>query len=142
MARYRRSIEDALKDMSGQARTNAGLTLSVPELQELGSEYIAENAIENIHIAVGAISTESFDEVLTETVNDLVHGVDRIDNEILPAITEAANSPITDDRLIAGSLSTWPFAPNAIPEGSVGSAELTDFSLVARKFKDDRHRIY
>lgn len=78
---------------------------------------------------------------------DLVAQKRRIDEEVLPAIEDAAASPVTDARLQAGSLTTWPFQSGVVPSGAlapgaVGSAEISDFSLVARKFNDDRHRIY
>jgi hypothetical protein len=142
MARHRRTLEEQLADAAGQSRATAGLSFSTPALAPITEHHIVENAIQKIHIAVGAIAVESFDEALTGTVNDLVHGVDRIDNEILPAITEAANSPITDERLAEGTLTLWPFAPNTMPAGTVGSDELADFSVVIRKLKSDRHHIY
>lgn len=84
---------------------------------------------------------------LDQAASDLVDTKDRIDNEVLPAIDDAAASPVTDARLAAGSLTTWPFKSGVVPngalaKGAVGEAEIADFSLVARKFNDDRHRIY
>lgn len=78
---------------------------------------------------------------------ELVAQKTRVDEEILPAIEDAAASPVTDARLQAGSLTVWPFQGQAIPAGAlapgaVGSTDIADFSLVARKFNDDRHRIY
>lgn len=86
-------------------------------------------------------------EDLDQTGADLVAHKTRIDDEILPAIEDAAASPVTDARLQASSLTVWPFQSQAIPAGAlapgaIGSSDIADFSLVARKFKDDRHRIY
>lgn len=84
---------------------------------------------------------------LDEAALDLVDAFHRIDNEVLPAINDAAASPITDARLSAGSITVWPFIQNSVPKGAlaigaVGANELADFSVVAKKFKDNRHRIY
>lgn len=86
-------------------------------------------------------------EKVDDAASDLVATKKRIDDEVLPAISDAAASPVTDARLQAGSLTTWPFQAGAVPSGAlapgaVGSSEIADFSLVARKFRDDRHRIY
>lgn len=86
-------------------------------------------------------------ERVDEAASELVAQKKRIDDEVLPAIEDAAASPVTDARLQAGSLKTWPFQAGAVPSGAlapgaVGSSEIADFSLVARKFRDDRHRIY
>lgn len=157
MARYRRTIEDALKDMSGQARALSGLTLSVPELQELGQEYIGVDAIGTEQLiqdavtadilAPGAVGSAALDEAMTETVNDLVTGVGRIDDEVFPAIDAAAASPITDARLTEGSLTKWPFQQGTIPAGAlapgaVKGSDLADFSIAVTKFKSDRHHLY
>jgi len=55
--------------------------------------------------------------------------------------------PITSDRFTEDSLSIWPFIQGTVPQGAlapgaVGSDDIADFSLVVRKFKDDRHRLY
>jgi hypothetical protein len=155
--RYRRSLEDSLKDMAGSARAVTTLTLAVPELQELGQEYIGPGAIGTDQliqdavtadiIAAGAVSEASLDEALTGTVNDLVDGVARIDSEVYPAIDAAAASPITDSRLSEGSLTKWPFQAGVVPSGAlapgaVGATEIADFAIAVRKLKSDRHHLY
>ena len=79
--------------------------------------------------------------------DELVEQKRRLDEDIPALIDDAAASPVTDARLSAGSLTVWPFQAGTVPtgalaEGAVGEAEIADFSLVARKFRDDRHRIY
>ncbi|WP_050053707.1 hypothetical protein [Pseudarthrobacter siccitolerans] len=86
-------------------------------------------------------------EDLDAAGQELVAQKRRVDEEILPAIEDAAASPVTDARLQAGSLTTWPFQAGVVPSGAlapgaVGESQIADFSLVARKFKDDRHRLY
>lgn len=157
MPRYRRTIEDSLKEMAGSARALAGWTLSTPELQELGGEYLAENSVDtrqllpgsvtNEQIAIGAVTRDSFDNALNTAVDDLVDGVARIDAEVLPAITDAAASPVTDSRLVEGSLTKWPFQGGTIPAGAlapgaIAGPEISDFALTVKKFKNDRHHLY
>lgn len=78
-----------------------------------------------------------------EMTNQDIQGLTgRLDNEILPAIDEAAASPITDSRLQAGSLSVWPFTPDAIPPGTIGGTELADFSILVTKLNTNRHHLY
>ena len=90
MARYRRTLEDALRDISGQARSTAALTLSTPEMQELSGEYISEQAIDETKIA------EAFKA-------DLTHRFE-----------EAANSLVTADRIADGSITANTIADFAI----------------------------
>lgn len=155
--RYRRSLEDTLKDIAGNARAITTHTLAVEELQELGQEYIApdaigteqliENSVTAAIIANGAVARESFDDALNTAVDDLISGVARIDDEVLPAISDAAASPVTDSRLVEGSLTKWPFQTGVIPAGAlapgaIGNDDLADFSIVVKKLKSDRHHLY
>lgn len=71
----------------------------------------------------------------------------RINDEIVPAINDAAASPITDARLTAGSLTVWPFQADAIPAGAlapgaVASGDIADFAITVKKLKSDRHHLY
>ena len=71
----------------------------------------------------------------------------RIDVEIVPAINDAAASPVTDARLLAGSLTVWPFQADAIPAGAlapgaVASGDIADFAITVKKLKSDRHHLY
>jgi hypothetical protein len=78
-----------------------------------------------------------------ELTDQEVNGLSgRLDNEIVPAINAAAASPVTDARLAEGSLTVWPFAPNTIPAGTIGSTELEDFSILVTKLRTDRHHLY
>jgi hypothetical protein len=147
MARYRRTIEDSLKEMSGQARATTGLTLSIPELQELGSEYIGPNAILAEHLAEGAVLLENLDQQLKDNLANLEAGAGQVDDKIAQAINDSEARPITEDRLPAEGWSIWPFVPNTIPAGSlapgaIGQADIADFSITVAKINDDRHRLY
>ncbi len=72
----------------------------------------------------------------------------RIDTEVLPAISDAAASPVTDSRLTEGSLTVWPFQANTIPAGAlepgaVRSSDIADFAITAKKFSTNRlHFMY
>lgn len=71
----------------------------------------------------------------------------RIDNEVFPAISDAAASPVTNSRLIGDSLTVWPFKANTIPAGAlapgaVGANEIADFSVAVTKLKSNRHHLY
>lgn len=90
---------------------------------------------------------EEANKRIGQAAKDIIAAGKRLDDEILPAISDAAASPVTDDRLAAGSLTVWPFAHNAIPPGalapgSVGSGDIADFSIAVTKFKDTRHHLY
>jgi hypothetical protein len=100
------------------------------------------------------VNNEALQEDLTqmettlgELGDDLVATKTRIDDEVMPAIDEAAASPITDSRITEGSLTVWPFQEGSVPQGalapgSVGANDIADFSIVARKLNDSRHHIY
>jgi hypothetical protein len=84
---------------------------------------------------------------LTGKFDELTAGVGGVDEKITQAINDANALPITNDRFNEDSLTIWPFVQNTIPAGAlapgaVGSDDIADFTLVARKFKDDRHRLY
>ena len=134
MARHRRSLEDLLADAASQNRANAGVAYSTP--------------------AMAAVSVENLDEALSaniETLNaDLAtinSEIESVDDRIAQAIDDSLALPLSDERFQESSLTIWPFIQGAVPigalaPGAVGSDELADFSLVVRKFKDDRHRLY
>lgn len=87
------------------------------------------------------------DSRLDSAASDLLEQARRIDDEVLPAIVDAAAAPITDARLQEASITVWPFKTGTIPSGAlangaVSSKQIADFSLVATKFNDNRHRIY
>lgn len=90
--------------------------------------------------------SEAFDTATTAATDILLVG-SRLDSEILPAIEDAAASPVTDSRLSAGSLTVWPFKQQAIPAGSfvpgaVGGGDIADFTLAVTKLKSERHFLY
>lgn len=92
----------------------------------------------------------SLDGQLTQLDSDLSElgtAVGGVDDKIAQAISDSEARPITSDRFTEDSLTIWPFVQNTIPAGAlapgaVGSNDIADFSLVVRKFKDDRHRLY
>lgn len=161
MARQRRTLDEQIADLVTRDRNSRSSTLSVPALAPIGFDNLDEEVSQNLGDMSEAVDNAKRDltdlnETLNETRREVVDLDDRlgeagedlykfskrIDEEILPAIDDAAASPITDARFKAGSITVWPFAAGTMPAGSVGSHEISDFSLVAKKFKDDRHRIY
>lgn len=171
MARQRRTLDEQIADLVTRGRSERYSVLSTPAMAGIGPEMIEDGAIKwdsldeeitqnldgmgelldtakrdvddlNSSLAEARREVTDLDDRLADAALDLAHQSKRIDDEILPAINDAAASPITDARLKAGSITVWPFTPGAIPQGTIGAHEISDFSLVARKFKDDRHRLY
>lgn len=71
----------------------------------------------------------------------------RINDEVLPAIDDAAASPITDERLTEGSLTVWPFQNSTVPAGAlepgaVRSTDIADFAVTAKKFSTNRLHVF
>lgn len=71
---------------------------------------------------------------------------DRIDDEVLPAISDAAASPVTDARLTE-ELTVWPFQDGTIPAGAleagaVRANDIADFAVTAKKFSTNRLHIF
>jgi hypothetical protein len=133
--------------MQGQSRSIAGLTLSIPELQELGGEYIGPNAITADHLAEGAVLLENLDEQLKENLANLEAGAGQVDDKIAQAINDSEAKPITSDRFSENSWDVWPFVQNTIPAGAmapgaIGQADIANFSITVAKINDDRHRLY
>jgi hypothetical protein len=67
--------------------------------------------------------------------------------QIDTAINEAMAIPLTNERFTEASLTIWPFVNKTIPKGAfdvgaVTGPDLEDFSLHAKKFNDNRHRLY
>jgi len=157
MARYRRTLEDTLKEMAGQARMTAGLTLSTPELQVIGTEYIAPEAITSdqiavhaiteVHLADNAIALDKLNQELQDNLGGLNESVGLVDDKINQAISDSEAKPITSDRFSENSWDIWPFVENTIPSGAlapgaVGSSDLADFAVAVKNIRDDRHRLY
>jgi len=83
----------------------------------------------------------------SQELSQLQANVAGVDDKIAQAIDDANAQPITSDRFTEDSLSIWPFIQGTIPHGAlspgaVSSNDLADFVITARKFNDDRHRIY
>lgn len=71
---------------------------------------------------------------------------ERIDDEVLPAISDAAASPVTDARLTE-ALTVWPFQDGTIPAGAlepgaVRANDIADFAVTARKFSTNRLHVF
>lgn len=140
--------------IADNAIANEHLSPNAVKLENLDGEISdaldkAAQDAEDLHAALGQAQSEmaDLDLRLDSAAGDLLEQSRRIDEEVLPAINDAAASPVTDARLKAGSITVWPFTTGTVPAGAlapgaVGSNEIADFSLVAKKFKDDRHRIY
>lgn len=69
----------------------------------------------------------------------------RIDVEVLPAISDAAASPVTDARLTE-NLTVWPFVGGTVPAGafapgSVQGSDIADFALTVKKIRSTRHQL-
>ena len=134
MARHRRSLEDLLADAAGQNRANAGLAYSTPAMAPVSVDHLdvaLKENIEHVNAELTTINTE----------------IESVDDRIAQAIDDSLAIPLSDERFTDASLTIWPFIQGAVPigalaPGAVGSDELADFSLVVRKFKDDRHRLY
>lgn len=91
---------------------------------------------------------EELRDAIDDAARELGRVGQRVDVDLPQLIDDAAASPVTDARLPQdGSLTIWPFSKGTIPSGAlapgaVGSQELADFSLNARKFKTTQHIIY
>lgn len=110
-------------------------------------------------VTVAGVGSLDLDAGVTGVLDELGAGVGealgaaaaadtRIDVEVMPAISDAAASPITDSRLTEGSLTVWPFQANTIPAGAlepgaVRSSDIADFAITAKKFSTNRlHFMY
>lgn len=55
--------------------------------------------------------------------------------------------PLTDAKLLASTLTVWPFVNQTIPgnafePGAVGAADIADFAISSIKLNDNRHHIF
>lgn len=134
MARHRRSLEDLLADAAGQSRATAGVAFSTPAMAPVTTDHLDDALKTNI-------------ETLNTDLATINTAIESVDDRIAQAVNDSLAIPLTDERFTDASLSIWPFIEGAVPigalaPGAVGSDELADFSLVVRKFNDDRHRLY
>jgi hypothetical protein len=140
---YVRLVTRTLAGKSSPPSPVASGTPFAPSQIVLDEIDAAQTVIRNAgDIMVGEGEGTALGEQLEMTSQDIQGLTGRLDNEILPAIDEAAASPITDSRLQAGSLSVWPFTPDAIPPGTIGGTELADFSILVTKLNTNRHHLY
>lgn len=85
-------------------------------------------------------------DVVGTAQEELKQSMTELDTD-LQQINEELALPITDAKLLAGSLSVWPFQESTIPagaleQGAVGSTDIADFAITAKKFNDNRHHIF
>lgn len=159
MARHRRTLEQALHDLSMSGRNDRTIALSTPAMEPVGPDAILPGAVTpealapelNLQLADNqdAIShlNDQLDTRLPALESDLEAVNNRIDGEVTQAINDAAASLVTDERFDPGSLTVWPFIEGTIPSGalapnSVGSNEIADFSVAVTKLKSTRHHLY
>lgn len=134
MARFPRTLGDALAAQAEAARSTRTSVMGVDPLLPIGLDQLETDLADNI---------VTIDDDLTTLKGDMA----LVDTKISDAISDANAIPITSDRFTEDSLSIWPFIQGTVPQGAlapgaVGSDDIADFSLVVRKFNDDRHRLY
>lgn len=134
MARFPRTLADALAAQAEAGRSTRTEALSVDALAPIGMEQLHADLATNLDTLNTDAATLKGDMAL-------------VDDKITGAINDANAIPITNDRFTEDSLTIWPFIQGAVPQGAlapgaVGTGDLADFVLTARKFKDDRHRLY
>jgi len=134
MARFPRTLGDALAAQAEAARNARTSVMGVDALSPIGLDQLETDLADNIVTIDSDLNTLKGDMAL-------------VDSKISDAISDSNAMPITSDRFTEDSLSIWPFIQGTVPQGAlapgaVGSDDIADFSLVVRKFKDDRHRLY
>jgi hypothetical protein len=130
MARFPRTLADALAAQAEAGRSTRTEALSVDALAPITTSHLDSALAENI-------------ETLNADLTTVAEEMALVDQKI----SDALAVPITNERFTEDSLSIWPFVENLIPRGAlapgaVSSGDLADFVLTARKFNDDRHRLY
>lgn len=98
-------------------------------------------------IATNAANVATVTTTANDAAANAVLANNTITNTVMPAISDAAASPVTDSRLTASSLTVWPFAPSTVPAGSlapgsIGSNDIADFTIAVTKLSDTRHHLY
>lgn len=149
-------VKAAMAEMEANAPENtaalAELALQLEALEDaLAANDAALLALDGELAATKSAVAEEM-SVLSNTLSDNSIKMNALPGQIQTAIDDAMALPITSDRFTPNSLSIWPFTQNAIPKGAIPSGSLApnsiftddiaDFSLVARKFNDGRHRLY
>jgi len=134
MARFPRTLGDALAAQAEAARNARTSVMGVDPLVPITEDQLSPVLAGNL-------------EQLNQDTVTLQEDMALVDEKIQGAITDANAMPITNERFTEDSLSIWPFVQNLIPQGAlapgaVSNNDLADFVLTARKFNDDRHRLY
>lgn len=120
------------------SRSSSGKRSAATAALAVQVEPIAQNqiVIDEINAAETRITNAA--EMFTDDLGNKTMG---------QAINEAAASPVTDERLSAGSLTVWPFQQGSIPSGAlepgaIGEGDIADFSIAVKKLRSDRHFLY
>lgn len=148
MARFPRTLGDALAAQVEAARGTRTSVMGVDALTPISRTHLDAQLEENLTTLETDLGT--LDEVmagLDESLSNLSEDMSLVDDKIADAILDSEAKPITNERFNENSLSIWPFMENLIPSGAlapgaVGANDLADFSVVVKKFNDDRHRLY
>ena len=127
MARFPRTLGDALAAQAESARSTRTSVFETPALAPISFDNLAPD--------------------LTDELGSLNDQVGTVDDRISQAIDDANALPITSDRFTEDSLSIWPFIQGLVPSGAlapgaVSSSDISDFAITVKKLKDDRHRLY
>lgn len=134
MARFPKTLGDLLASQSESGRDLRTTALETPDLVVISTEHLdtaLKANIETLNTDLATISTD----------------IASVDDRIAQAVDASMAIPLSDERFSDSSLTIWPFIEGAVPKGAlapgaVGSSDIADFSLVVRKFNDDRHRLY
>lgn len=112
-----------------------------------GTSTVVERVQQNVIVTDKQVGTA------TETASSAKSEVAAVIGEVeavvgeIGLINDELALPITDAKLLAGSLTVWPFQNNTIPSGAlepgaVGQSDIADFAITAKKFNDNRHHIF
>lgn len=134
MARFPRTLADALAAQAEAARSTRTETLSVDPLVPISYDNLAPDLSGDL-------------TQLNTDLSDLSTQVGTVDDRISQAINDANALPITSDRFTPDSLDIWPFINGTVPSGAlapgaVGQSDISDFAITVKKLRDDRHRLY
>lgn len=127
MARFPRTLGDALAAQAEAARNTRTSVLSVDPLAPITQDHLG---------------TE-----LQQDLSELETQAATVDQRITDAINDNNAIPLTDERFDPNSLTVWPFVNGTVPQGAlapgaVGANDIADFSIAVRKFNSDRHHLY
>jgi hypothetical protein len=169
MARFPRTLDQALSDLASTGRRDRATALTIPALEPIGRELLNEELNTELDgngqaIADNQHYLEQLNQDLVTLDQDLSNASDSLiglqqdlgnldtalantTQDLEQQINEAAVSLITDDRISPDSLTVWPFTQGSIPTGalapgSVGANDIANFSIAVTKLKSTRHHLY